>query len=165
MNNKSRIRRISKDEQDARRRWPEKKHLASENEVPLPQPGDKNRIHSVLVALPVIMLVVGLFVHFRGESAQNNGVPLLDSLVSRQAQFKSVSEVSGIGKPKYYLWYNIDGSDKGARISEAQKNALSQLASGDNLLLELAPTVEGSSTLWVYRVRHDGVDVVAPSAN
>lgn len=165
MNNKTRIRRIGKDEQDRRRRWPDKKHLASENQLALPQPGDKNRIHSVLVALPVIMLVLGLFVYFRGESAQNNGTHLLDKLVYKEAQFKSVSEVSGFGKPKYYLWYNIDGSNKGARISFLQKSALGDLAAGDTLKLELAPTVEGSPTLWVYRVSHDGVDVVAPSAN
>jgi len=145
-----------------RRQWPDRKHLASEQNIPLPKPGEKNRIHSVLVALPVIMLIIGLFVYFKGESAQNNGAPVLSELVSREGQFKSVSEVSGIGKPKYYLWYTVNGGSKGARIQAGHKERLSKLQPGDELSLELTPTVAGSTTLWAYRVHHNGVEIIAP---
>lgn len=156
------IRRISKDEKSLKRQWPNEKQLASTQNIPLPKPGQKNRIHSVLVALPVLMLMIGLFVYFKGERAQNNGAPILSELVNRTGEFKSVSEVSGIGRAKYFLWYSVEGSAKGVRINAEQKAKLAVLKTGDRLSLELAPTVEGSNTLWAYRVVHGTDEIVAP---
>ncbi len=160
--NASPIRRIGKNEKNSQRQWPDKKQLASSQNIPQPKPGEKNRIHSVLVALPVLMLMIGFFVYFKGERAQNSGAPVLSELVSRTGQFKSVSEVSGIGLAKYYLWYTVDGNSKGVRISAEQKETLGKLETGDELNLELAPTVAGSSTLWAYRIQHDEVELIAP---
>lgn len=157
------IRRISKDEKAShRRQWPDKKQLASSQNIPQPKPGEKNRIHSVLIALPVLMLMIGFFVYFKGEHAQNNGAPILSELVTREGQFKSLSEVSGIGTAKTYLWYTVDGNAKGVRISAAQKEKLGVLEAGDQLMLELAPSVAGSKILWAYRIIHDGVELVQP---
>lgn len=158
------IRRIGKDEKTPQRQWPDKKQLASSQDIPQPKPGEKNRIHSVLVALPVLMLMIGFFVYFKGESAQNNGAPVLSEMVSRTGQFKSVSEVSGIGLAKYYLWYTVNESSKGVRIRAEQKEILGALKTGDDLSLELAPNVAGSTTLWAYRVHHDGVELIAPQS-
>lgn len=139
-----------------KRSWPEKKHKASEQAIPIPQPGQKNKIHSVLVALPVIMLIIGLTIYFRGESAQNNGVPVVEEMVSREGVFKSISEVSGIGTPKYYLWYTDSERSRGVRITWKQSETLAGIAKGDALKLDLAPRVVGSPTLWAYRIVHDG---------
>jgi len=158
------IRRIGKDEKTSHRQWPDKKQLASSQNIPQPKPGEKNRIHSVLIALPVLMLMIGLFVYFNGERAQNNGTPILSEMVNRTGEFKSVSEVSGIGQPKYYLWYTVDGNSKGVRINAEQKQSLGVLKTGDELSLELAPRVAGSKTLWAYRLHHDGVELIAPQS-
>lgn len=139
-----------------RREWPDRKQLASTQNIPLPKPGEKNKIQSVLIALPFIMLIIGLFVYFRGESAQNNGEPVLSELISREGEFKSVSEVSGIGTAKHYLWYTDGDKTRGARITFGQVGKLNELSKGDKLELELAPRVEGSSTLWAYRIAHNG---------
>ena len=40
-------------------------------------PKEKNAIHSVLTALPVIMLVAGLYFYYQGESAQSEGTPII----------------------------------------------------------------------------------------
>jgi len=120
-------------------------------------------VNSFLVALPVLMLMIGLFMYFNGERAQNNGVPILSELVKREGQFKSLSQVSGIGKSRFYLWYTIDGNAKGARVSEAQQQQLGVLKTGDHLTLELAPTVAGSNTLWAYRITHGESELVTPS--
>lgn len=161
-NSASPIRRISKDEKDLRRQWPGKKQLASEQpDVPI-QPSGKNRIHSVLVALPVLMLMIGLYVYFKGESAQIHGEPVLSELVSREGQFKSVSTVSGIGSDKHYLWYLVDDNAKGARVTAEQKAQLSELELGDEMMLELAPKVAGSRTLWAYKVSVDELVLIAP---
>jgi len=156
------IRRIGKDEKTMRRQWPDKKQLASTQNIPLPKPGEKNRIHSVLVALPVLMLAIGMFIYFKGESAQNSGAPVLSELVNREGQFKSVSEVSGIGQAKYYLWYTVDKGSKGVRISAEQKEQLGAIETGDKISLELTPRVAGSTTLWAYRVYHEGVELITP---
>lgn len=163
-NNNSPIRRISKDEKASRsdnrphmrRAWPDKKHRASEQNIPLPKPGEKNKIHSVLVALPVIMLIIGLVVYFRGESAQNNGAPVVAEMISREGVFKSVSEVSGIGTPKHFLWYTNGDRSRGVRMTFKQREQLAGLSKGDALLLELTPRVAGSTTMWAYRVSHNG---------
>lgn len=173
--NDSPIRRISKDEKASRsgkgahmrRAWPDKKYTASEQNIALPKPGEKNKIHSVLVALPVIMLIIGLAVYFRGESAQNNGAPVVAEMISRSGVFKSVSEVSGIGTPKHYLWYTNGDQSRGVRITFSQREQLSGLSKGDELTLKLAPRVAGSTTLWAYRVSSDGrllIDASEPDA-
>lgn len=162
-NSASPIRKIGKNEIDHKRQWPSEKHLASSHHNPVPQPGQKNRIHSVLVALPVLMLIIGLVVYFRGESAQINGEPILSELVAREGQFKSVSEVTGIGKSRYYLWYTDGDRARGIRISEQQRHLLSELTLGDELAVEAAPTVDGSNTFWAYRISHLGVELVGPN--
>jgi len=163
------IRRIGKDEKDSRphmrREWPDRKQLASEQNIPLPKPGEKNKIQSVLIALPFIMLIIGLFVYFRGESAQNNGEPVLSELISREGEFKSVSKVSGIGTPKYYLWYTNGDKSRGARITFTQVGKLNTLSKGDKLKLELVPRVEGSPTLWAYSVVHSGKSITDLAAD
>lgn len=131
----------------------------------MPQPGDKNRIHSVLVALPVLMLVIGLAVYFRGESKQNNGEPVVAEMISRQGLFKSLSEVSGIGTAKHYIWYTDGERARGARVTARQKAQLAVLNEGDALTLELAPRVAGSTTMWAYRIHHEGkllIDAAPP---
>lgn len=143
-----------------RREWPDKKQLASEQNIPLPKPGEKNKIQSVLIALPFLMLIIGLSVYFRGESAQNNGALVLSELVSREGEFKSLSEVSGIGTPKYYLWFINDERSRGARITFSQLATLNELSKGANLKLDLAPRVAGSKTLWIYRVVHNGKAII-----
>ncbi len=162
------IRRIGKDEQhrrpEQRRAWPDKKHLASEQNIPLPKPGEKNRIHSVLVALPVIMLIIGLFVYFHAERKQNNGEPVLSEMVSREGEFKSLSEVSGIGTPKHYLWYTSENKSRGVRITAQQRDELSELSSGDALTLNLVPRLSGSSVLWAYQIENNGRVLVDVSA-
>jgi len=151
----SRIRRVSADEKEGHRRWPDKKHRASEVDIPLPKPGEKNKIYSILTALPVLMLMIGLAVYFRGESKQNNGDYIEAEMIKREAAFKSFSEVSGIGKAKHYLWYTSEGNSRGVRISADQKHILASLAEGDELSLELTPRVAGSTTLWVFRILQD----------
>ena len=163
-NAKSPIRRISKDEElkrpEQRRAWPDKKHKASELDIPMPRPGDKNRIHSVLVALPVLMLVIALFVYFRGESAQNNGEPVLSELVSREGLFKSVTVVSGIGTPKHFLWYTNGDQTRGVRITPEHREKIIGLPEGVAINLDLVPHVAGSTTLWVYKLAHDGDEII-----
>lgn len=148
-----------------RREWPGKKQLASEQPAPQPNPSGKNRIQSVLVALPVIMLIVGLVFYFRGESAQNNGEPVLAELVSREGEFKTVSEVSGIGTAKHFLWYTVGDKTNGARITFEQVAKLNQLSKGDRLTLELAPRVAGSNVLWAYRIEQGDNVLVDVGAN
>lgn len=157
----ARIRRLSADEQAADRRWPEKKHKASEQQVKA-STYDSNKIYSILTALPAMMLIVGLLFYFKAERSQRTGEYVVDELVSRSGEFKSVSTVSGIGRDKYYLWYTNEKGERGVRINSEQTNALADLSSGDTIELELAPRVAGSNTLWVYRVRHNNTDIVSP---
>jgi hypothetical protein len=158
--NKSPIRKLSKEEQAKGRAWPSKKHLSSENEMALPKPGEKNRVHSVLTALPFLMLVIGLVFYFRGESAQNNGALILDQRVELLGEYKGLSKVSGIGTTKHFLWLVTDKGDRGVRIKPEQLAQVRTLQTGDAIQLQAAPTVEGSQSVWVYSVKHDSVELL-----
>jgi len=41
-------------------------------------PKEKNPIHSILTALPILMLVAGIYFYYRGESQQNEGAPIFE---------------------------------------------------------------------------------------
>lgn len=159
--NKSPIRTLSKEEQAKGRAWPDKKHLSSENETPLPKPGEKNRIHSVLTALPFLMLIIGLVFYFRGESAQNNGELILEQQIELVGKYKGLSKVSGIGTTKHFLWLVTNKGERGVRIKPAQMDQVQVLKAGDQIQLLAAPTVEGSKSVWVYSLQKDSVEVLA----
>lgn len=156
----SRIRTLGSDVKDDQRKWPDKKWLASENPEPVVHAGGKNRIHSVLIALPVLMLIIALVLYFNGERAQNNGEFVLNELSEHEVVFVSVSKVSGIGRTKHYLWV-LDGDRKrGVRINAKQVPQLSALSAGDALQLQKAPKVAGSNVLWAYKLSHDNAVVL-----
>ena len=158
--NASPIRKLSKAEQAEGRAWPQKKHLSSENEMSLPKPGEKNRVHSVLTALPFLMLIIGLVFYFRGESAQNNGTLILDQSIELVGDFKGLSKVSGIGTTKHFLWLVTSNGERGVRIKPMQTQLVQELQVGDSVQLDAAPTVEGSKTMWIYSLTHNSVELL-----
>jgi len=111
------------------------------------------------------MLATGLYFHYRGESAQSHGAPILAESVERQASFEGLSIVRSGGQGRHYLWFeDTEGEPHGARIRPGWRDSLGSLAPGDEIRLRLAPTVSGSSTLWVWRVEHDGAVLLDDSA-
>ena len=139
---------------------------------PLPDPLDihrasprKNRIHSVLTALPVLMLCAGLYIYFKGESVQKSGTPILTEADHRDVVFDGFSKVQyGSGKGKYYFWYQWEGQQKGARLHYPQRQLLDTqaLQEGEPLSISVAPTVAGSRTLWLYAIQREGNELLPP---
>ena len=157
-----RIRRIAADEGDSDRQWPKKKHLASEHPELMPKPGEKNKIHSILTALPVLMLMIGLYVYFKAEREQNAGLPLVSELVSIQGEYGGVSTASSGGNGQHFLWL-LQGDDRsGLRVTADQLALLKQLKKGVALTVEAAPTVAGSKVLWAYSVKNKDALVIEP---
>ena len=120
-------------------------------------PSRRSRVHSVLSALPVIMLMSGLYFYYSGESAQNAGAPIRAESVDAHGTFEGLSTVKSGGEGRHYLWFDDGVRTRGARILPVQRDALAGLAPGDELRLGLAPTVGGSGTLWVWRVERDDI--------
>lgn len=116
------------------------------------RPAGKNRIHSVLSALPVLMLIAGLYYHFSGESAQKKGSPLFEQSVQVGARFEGLSVVKSGGVGRHYLWFDDGERRRGARVKARDVASLASLRQGDQVELSLAPTVDGSTTLWAWRV-------------
>ncbi|MFK8078501.1 MAG: hypothetical protein AB8B84_18120 [Granulosicoccus sp.] len=117
------------------------------------EPKEKNAIHSVLTALPVIMLVVGLYFYYQRESAQNEGAPILSESRQTSGIFTGFSEVKSGAKGRHYLWINNDGTTRGFRIQPEQLVQLQQLNKGEDIQLQTAPTVSGSRTLWAWKIQ------------
>lgn len=116
-------------------------------------PKEKNAIHSVLTALPVIMLVVGLYFYYQGESAQSEGTPILTESQQISGIFTGFSEVKSGSKGRHYLWIDHDGNTRGLRVQPEQLLQLQQLKKGEDTQLQIAPTVAGSRTLWAWKVQ------------
>ena len=124
----------------------------------------RSKIHSVLSALPLIMLIAGLWLYYSGERAQSYGSPILSESVAARGVFDGLSVVSSGGSGRHYLWFEDGTRKRGARIRSYQREALGSLRPGDDISLQLAPTVSGSSTLWAWRVERDGVRLIDAAA-
>lgn len=125
----------------------------------------KSRIQSVLTALPVLMLVAGLYLFYRGESAQSHGAPIRAESVDVRGAFSGLSVVRSGAEGRHYLWFDDGTRARGARIRPVWREALEELSPGESISLDLAPTVPGSTTLWAWRVRTSaGVTLVDDGA-
>lgn len=126
----------------------------------------KSRIHSVLTALPVIMLGAGLWYYYSGEQKQKNSPFILERSEQLQGEFVGLSVVGSGSWGRDYLWVaTTDGAGnqrkRSVRITsdEAQYLSLPEfkeqvgLDKGDPVVLQASPTVEGSSVLWLHELK------------
>ena len=125
----------------------------------------RNKIHSILSALPLIMLIAGLWTYYSNERAQSYGSPILAESVAARGVFDGLSVVNSGGDGRHYLWFDDGTRKRGARIRAYQREALASLEPGDDISLQLAPTVSGSRTLWAWRVERDGVRLIDAAAD
>ena len=115
-------------------------------------PKEKNPIHSILTALPVIMLVAGLYFYYQNESEQNLGTPIESESVNIDGVFTGMSVVKSGSQGRHYLWINVNGSTRGVRIRPDQVSLVENLQRDVETKLSIAPTVSGSTTYWAWRV-------------
>ena len=124
--------------------------------------GKKNKIHSILTALPLLMVIIGVTYYTLGEKRQAESELVMtessqhDVVVDGLSVLKSVTGKGG----KYYFWFLLDGDKRGARVSEADSEYLEHLTTGQQVVVSLAPTVPGSHIKWLYQVHHEGVDLL-----
>lgn len=124
-------------------------------------PVRRNTIHSVLTALPIVMLLVGLWIAHRDESAQTDGTPLRAESTQLSGVYEGVSLIKTSGSAKHYLWLEVPKADttvlRGFRVSEQQARlARENLTLQRSILVDAAPTVQGSDTYWLWRLSVDG---------
>ncbi|MBX2880891.1 MAG: hypothetical protein KTR32_13200 [Granulosicoccus sp.] len=119
-------------------------------------PRQRNTIHSVLTALPVIMLVVGLYVYYRAESKQTEGAPIREYSTEVDGIFTGLSVVNAGNQGRHYLWFEDNGASRGARLQAEHASKLDLLIRGQLVKIRIAPTVPNSSTVWVWYVEQDG---------
>lgn len=112
----------------------------------------RNPVQAIITALPLIMLAVGLYVYYRGESQQTHSAPIRAESVQMNGIFTGLSTTSG----RHYLWIERDGVAKGLRIKEAQVALVEDLVRNAPIQLQVAPSVLGSTTYWAWRVEQSG---------
>jgi hypothetical protein len=143
--------------QDDKRHQPQAKVATKKRyNWPPPEPAyipkEKNPIHSILTALPVIMLIVGLYVYYKGESEQNEGAPIHAESMNITGVFTGLSVVKSGAQGRHYLWIEEDGSTRGVRLRPDQVQLMQELERGVETQLSIAPTISGSGTYWAWRV-------------
>jgi hypothetical protein len=121
-------------------------------------PHKRDSIQSILTALPIIMLVVGLYFFYQGESEQSHQAPIRAQSIAATGVFTGLSVVKA--GSRHYLWYEQDGKSHGARVQPEQAKELQALVRGAPVSLRMAPSVSGSSTYWVWYVEQNGTVVI-----
>lgn len=119
-------------------------------------PVKKNPIHSVITALPVIMLVAGLWFYYSGEKKQRGGEPVLSEMMVVDGVFSGISEQNAKPAAQRILWIQTPDRLRGGRLDLAQYKQLQSLEKNQSLKSWMAPRVQGSTTLWVLKVVTDG---------
>lgn len=112
----------------------------------------RNPVHSIITALPVIMMVTGLYFYFKGEAQQTQSMPIRSESVDISGIFTGLSQTSG----RHYLWLDVEGVAKGVRIKSDQLDALVSLVRDAQIDIKMAPTVHESRTFWVWHVEQSG---------
>ncbi|MFK7859480.1 MAG: hypothetical protein AB8B64_11675 [Granulosicoccus sp.] len=108
----------------------------------------RNPVHAIITALPLIMVVAGLYFYYHGESQQSHSTPILAESVEKTGLFTGLSATSG----RHYLWLEADGVAKGVRIKEEQVPLLESLIRDMPVLVRMAPSVHESTTYWAWYV-------------
>ncbi len=119
-------------------------------------PRDRNPIHSILTALPIIMLVVGLYFYYQGESEQSHSAPIRAESVNAEGVFTGLSVVNSGSQGRHYLWFEQDGKARGVRVQPLQAQELEALTRGESIQVRMAPSVSGSTTFWAWYVEQAG---------
>lgn len=115
-------------------------------------PKERNPIQSILTALPVLMLIAGLYIYFKGESEQSHSAPIRVESVDAEGVFTGLSVVKSGSQGRHYLWFEQDGKARGARVQPLQAEALGALTRGESIQVRMAPSVSGSKTYWAWYV-------------
>ena len=128
--------------------------------------GRKNRIYSVVSALPVLMLVAGLALFYVKERAQSGGAPIAAESSVATGAHRGISVVRSGGQGQHFLWFDdVERGRRGVRLTAEQDRMLKPLLEdGDPLTLDVAPTVEGSTVRWVWRLRRGNEVLLDDSA-
>ncbi len=119
-------------------------------------PGKRNPIHSILTALPVLMLLAGLYYFYSGESAQTEAAPILAESVAVQGSFSGLSEIKSGSNGQHFLWLANATRKRGIRIQLSEVAIFADMERGLPMQIDMAPTVSGSSTYWAWRVTVNG---------
>ena len=112
----------------------------------------RNPVQSVITALPILMVVAGLYFYFHKESQQTHGVPVMEEAVELTGVFTGLSATSG----RHYLWIEQGEGNQAVRIRPEQVDALEELDRGTPVELTMAPSVAGSKTYWALYVEQSG---------
>lgn len=112
----------------------------------------RNPVHAVITALPLIMLVAGLYIYYRGESQQAQNTPILAESIERTGVFTGLSATSG----RHYLWLETQGVAKGVRVQAEQVASLDSLVRDKPVRVKMAPSVHASKTYWALYVEQSG---------
>lgn len=148
----SRIRRVPESEKKGRV-WPDKSQQASNYPGMLnPDVTKKDPIHSVLTALPVLMLLIGLAFWYLKDRAQHSSPPLVKEAIELLGEFNGVSTTLSVSGTQYFVWLLQSENQKTIRITKDQYALYREQDVGTAVSITAAPTVSGSDILWVVDI-------------
>jgi len=121
----------------------------------------KNPIESVLTALPLLMVIIGVGFYYYNERKQSGGDLYLEQTQHHIGDYVGLSQQGKSVKAQRILWFETaDKKQRGARVNYQQAQRLlelqeDKLQKGVAIELWAAPRVAGSAVLWLYRLSVD----------
>jgi len=122
----------------------------------------RTRTQAVLTALPVLMLLLGLSFYWSEQRSQRSGSPILSEQIRYAGQFDRITPSGDKTSGNHYLWLTEGENTRSVRLSYEQKALLRQasLVKGTSLELIAAPTVSGSTVLWLVEIHAGTVNLL-----
>jgi len=132
----------------------------------------KSRMYSVLTALPVLMLIIGIYVYYSAERAQKNSALIMSQAQIFEGEYQGLTEVGSGSWGRHYLWVNVVDAEgktrkRHARITDDEALYLTlpefreqvDLEKQQVVTVRAAPTVADSGVLWVYELAREGREI------
>jgi len=120
----------------------------------------QTRTQAVLMALPFLMFGIGMGFHWYGEHQQQTGTVIVAEQVSLNGRYERITPSDQAHSTKSRLWVRVGDRSRAVRLKYEQRTQLQAVQAGDEVVIEAAPTVTGSSVLWLTQVTHNGSELL-----
>ncbi len=120
----------------------------------------RHPLYTVMSALPLAMLVVGIAIYYFGESQQSAAEPIVAEARELRGLAAGTSVLGAGEAAQHFFWLDTDRGQRSVRITPEQHALLAGFEKGGRVVVSAAPTISGSKKLWLLSLEDDAGEVL-----